>query len=469
MSALDRLSATGKPPPTATRTASGSRTGKTARPGSQMQPSDIKAALTAELVQKMRQKFHSAFGSDIKTQELITAEVTKFMSQGGSVHERDLAMLEERIRNRLFGVPQEVKLTRVPMKVPVETDEWATLTQYEAAKTEEEKKERALKMKTTQKGIKTDLDKQMDEMEQKRKDEEAYENRMYQMEHADYVKWCEEEAAKKEAKRMQVERLKMERTAQLEEQMRRRREYDDEKKKDDDEMKATMKLEYSRKIKEESKKFEKLQKEMVTLREANEEAKRNAASKKKAQIEEDLRFLKLQSDMYDEWEANRQRALDERKRLQDQQEVIAQGRAPAKRYIPDWIIEKNFQEHEKMLDEREASRKQAVKDRNNEMKQVLAKQLEEKLAAKAKAAEAEAERHAKFTQGISAAVAADVAKVEKQKMKRLANRDDLMKQMEENARRAKNITMSDTEKSFNKNYLEQVNTYLEKTGKPVLG
>ena len=47
--------------------------------------------------------------------------------------------------------------------------------------------------------------------------------------------------------------------------------------------------------------------------------------------------------------------------------------------------------------------------------------------------------------------------------------DDLMKQMEENARRAKNITMSDTEKSFNKNYLEQVNTYLEKTGKPVLG
>ena len=324
------------------------------------------------------------------------------------------------------------------------------------------------KAKATQAIVKGELDKQMSELDLRRKDDAAYEDRMYQMEHADFLKWQEEEAAKAEKKRQLVERLKMERSAQLEDQMRRRQAYDDEKKKEDDEMRSRMKLEYSRKLSEEQKKFEKLKAEAVTLRVANEEAKAHIAATKQQTITEDLRFLKLQSDMYDQWEANRQAALDARKKNQDQQEVIAKGRAPAKRYIPDSIIEKNFQANEKMLDEREAARKQAVKDRNEAQKQALAQQLEEKLARKAKEQEEEARRYEQFKESVAAAERAELAKIDKQKAKRFANRDELVKQMEDNAARAKKITMSDSERAYNKAYIGQVNEYLEKTGQSTL-
>ena len=404
----------------------------------------------------------------MRTQEIIAAEVNRFINSGATVHERDLAALEETIRNRLFNVPPEVKRTRVPLKSHVDRDEWATLTAYEAAKNAEDERNKAAKAKATQAIVKGELDKQMSELDLRRKDDAAYEDRMYQMEHADFLKWQEEEAAKAEKKRQLVERLKMERSAQLEDQMRRRQAYDDEKKKEDDEMRSRMKLEYSRKLSEEQKKFEKLKAEAVTLRVANEEAKAHIAATKQQTITEDLRFLKLQSDMYDQWEANRQAALDARKKNQDQQEVIAKGRAPAKRYIPDSIIEKNFQANEKMLDEREAARKQAVKDRNEAQKQALAQQLEEKLARKAKEQEEEARRYEQFKESVAAAERAELAKIDKQKAKRFANRDELVKQMEDNAARAKKITMSDSERAYNKAYIGQVNEYLEKTGQSTL-
>ena len=61
-----------------------------------------------------------------------------------------------------------------------------------------------------------------------------------------------------------------------------------------------------------------------------------------------------------------------------------------------------------------------------------------------------------------------MAKIDKQKAKRFANRDELVKQMEDNAARAKKITMSDSERAYNKAYIGQVNEYLEKTGQSTL-
>lgn len=75
------------------------------------------------------------------------------------------------------------------------------------------------------------------------------------------------------------------------------------------------------------------------------------------------------------------------------------------------------------------------------------------------------ERHL-FQASLEKAEAAEAAKQEKAKQKRLANRQELLEQMEENARRAKVAAMSETERSFNRDYLARVNDYLSETGKP---
>lgn len=218
----------------------------------------------------------------------------------------------------------------------------------------------------------------------------------YQMERADYLAWEEEQRKKKETKLAQMERLKMERASQLEDQMRRRRAMDEEKEREHDELRQSMRLEHERHREEERGRKEALKRDMEALREANEETKRLAAAERDREITEDMRYLKLQTEMSDKLEATRKAERAAIQRKQDGQEQAASQRPPVKRYLSESLIQKHYEQQEKKSEEEDARRRARVKEGNEQLKQALARQLQEKLEKKRVEEEEEARRFEQF-------------------------------------------------------------------------
>jgi len=411
----------------------------------------LKDALTDTLVKKMREKFADV-ALDVRAQDIIGNEVVGFMMSGGSVRDEDINALEERIRQKLSGGTAKPLRAMVRKK---ENDEWSLLAKYESEQNildELKKKEKSEVMKQK---MRQELDMQLEEVEGKKLQEKEREAFYAAEETRALEEWKEEEKAKLNKKQAQMQRLKVERDAQLLDQKDRREREGHRRKQEEDDAKEMLRMEHKRKMQEDADNKLRSMQEMDALKIENAKSIELMDERKQMEMKEDLMYQKKMAQMLDKQERDRRKKVDEIKKKQESLSNISEPR-PLKKWMDESIIERNAEKREEMLDRLEDEKADKAMRENLEMRKVLAAQLQEKDARKSHASAVEAARVTKFNQAIKSSEAREHSHKDKLHQNAVKNKKELEDQMRENAmRRNTEAAMNSVEKTLNTKLLQK--------------
>ncbi|KAK3262215.1 hypothetical protein CYMTET_28915 [Cymbomonas tetramitiformis] len=445
---IGKMSISGTAPPTALKTGRAT----SSRRGTGCSTAELKDALTATLVQKMRERFNDV-AMDVKTQDIIGTEVVNFMAGGGSVKAEDIGALEERIRSKLSGGTAKTLKSIVKMK---EGDEWAMLARFESDQNVVEELRRREAEQQNKKRVKAGLDMQMEEMHAKEQAEKNREAAYAAEERNALDNWQKEEHTKLLRKQDEMKKLKCERDAQLQDQASRRTREANRLKGEEDEAREMLRLEHRRKMEEDDMTKQRNKEAMDTLKMENAANLALLDKAKQKEMEEDLMYQKLMAKMLDKQEMERKEKMSKIKSKQDKLLAVANSAPrPIKKWMDEDVIDRNFKEREAVLDAEEDARMERVQESNLEMRRVLAAQLREKESRKKNLNAAEAQRVAQFNVSLKESESREAQYKAHLQDKRLQNKADLEAQMREKAM-SLDQAMNAVERTLNSKLLDKV-------------
>jgi len=430
-------------------TASSSR-GRT-QTGMRSAKSDSFDALTNKLILQMREKFSA---SSLADQEIISKEVMSFMVSSKPTNMANISELENRITSRFSGEAQPPRAKSLARATYVD-DEWSSISSYQVnlnAQEEDKKKafaaERKIKMKA-------DLNAQICDKKTKL-DVEKNKAALFHEEEMKSIKTWESAEQKKNEQRLVAQmKLKKERDDQLRDKERRRQNQLNLIKENENKEKLQIQLEHVEKKKAEEDARNKVRSEMAALLASNEENKRVRDAAKAEQVNLDLEYQRRYAILLDKQEAARKNQFVKLKEKQASTKTNDEYASPSKRWMPSDVIERNAEKLEAQNLAIDEQRKRAVKDRNDEMRMVLAVQLEEKKARIKKEQEAEDQRAQALKVEQDKLEAEKEAEKVKKHARMVKHRMELDQQIMENAKMKKVNCMSDTERKLNKNLLSK--------------
>ena len=389
--------------------------------------------------------------SDVIGQELISREVNNFMNTHGSVREDDLSKLEDYVKSMLIGEEPKKQLIRKN-----HVDEWSLITKYEAEKTSEEERIRREKLISQRRRIKSELDAQVEDQRRRQSNLKQEEAQWGKQEEKAVDEWKADEQRKKEEKHAAMVRLKKERDEQLAEQAERRAQEVARKKMEEQEARQMVVNEQKAKMREIE--AEKVRRATMVRELKNENKVQRELKQKRREddVQEELRYQKLYANTLDRQENARKEHLAKLKAAQARRELDAQQRGPAKRYMPEEVIDKNHKAYEKAKEEEEAARLKRIQDNHDEMRRVLAEQLKEKEMRKVADAEEESKRVASFLQSLKKEDELEEIRKVKIRQKAMRHKVELEAQIVEEQERKHNESMTDLEKKLNKDILGEL-------------
>ena len=431
---------------TASRMGTGMGASRMGTGASQM--SDMKEALTETLVKKMRAKFGA---DDIAVQDIIGEEVVSFMMTTGSVKEDDISGLEGRIRDRIMG--QKVAGRR--FKGPV-VDEWADISKWQVEENERIEAEKLARYKVSQTKMKAELDAQVVEKEMK-KVAEIEAKKLYKAEEeAQLEVWKQEELEKIKQKAVAIDKLKLDRQAQLEDKERRRQAQLEVKRKEEEDLRKQLAAEHRRKVAEEAANKQRIAEELERLKASNAATLKLRAAQAAADAALEIKYQELYAEKLAKQEAAYEANLIKMKEKQKHQEAFGNAIGPYKRYMPDEIIEKNFAEYERKADERERRDAQKIVDGNLEMRRAIAEQVKSKQERLDRERAEESKRHERFAKVVNTLEEVEKEAGKEGRIKATYHRGELEAQMRDNLVRKQVFPMTDIEKSLNADMLRKV-------------
>ena len=178
--------------------------------------------------------------------------------------------------------------------------------------------------------------------------------------------------------------------------------------------------------------------------------------RKEQDVQEELKYQELYASTLDKQEKSRKDHLAKLKAAQARRELDAQQRGPAKRYMPEDVIEKNHREYEAAKAKEESARLKRIQDNHDEMRRVLAVQLKEKEKRKIADAEEEAKRVASFLESLKKEDELEEMKKVNIRAKAMKHKIELEAQIVMEQERKHNESMTDLEKKLNKDILGEL-------------
>ncbi|KAL6752390.1 hypothetical protein V8C86DRAFT_2755377 [Haematococcus lacustris] len=303
--------------------------------------------LAQKLVVKLRLKF-GEYAADVKSQEIITSEVLKFMQKGLSVREDDLFHLEGIIRARLTGQTPLTNTLAQDKLAQIEGDEWAKIYKYSIAEGIEKEKAAQAAMRERQRQTRDILQHQMRERDAAKKAEHEEEMAYAHQEQAALKSWEATQEARRKLQQEIALKLKQEREEQLQEKNARIQNALARLRSEESDMAARISYD----TKQEFKKAEELRAQAkVNLKEymqSSESLKLSKQQAKEAACQEDLHYKAAWEAQLNKQEKDR---LDRLARTKAQQERTAAFAASVtltenKRWMDPALTEKQRQERE---------------------------------------------------------------------------------------------------------------------------
>ena len=270
--------------------------------------------------------------------------------------------------------------------------------------------------------------------------------------------WAREEAAKANKHANAIAVLKSERDKQLAEQNARRDAEASAKAKEESNQREEARLEAKRLREQEAADRTQQKENGRKLLIINEEERLSKVEQKKKETELDLHYQQKYSERLDQQEKAR---TDYMNRLKDKMDARV-GKAapkPGRLYMDDEMVQMYQEKFNREKDAEVAEKQRRVEDSNAELRRVLAMQLKDKQVRKQIEAEREKDRVSKFLQEIKSLEQAETRKQDKLADLRLKHKLDLEAQMAENFARRFEQSMSDTEKSMNKELLSKARAF----------
>ncbi|GAQ86540.1 hypothetical protein KFL_002950120 [Klebsormidium nitens] len=431
--------------------------------------SSDREALMGVLVHKMREKF-SYLAADFKTQEIIGQEVVSWVMSHPGATEEDSSSIEDKIRARLvissysnrdscpdtptsLGSPTRSMHTR-----PTDDDEWVTIQKFTVEEAKRKEKEERQKEAERRRLIKLQLDSQVKEHLDKRKEACQEDQEYAAKEKEDLEAWKKEEARKQEEKKRAAAALKAERDRQLQEQAEMKRDLEETKRREDEALKkqdirdmkrARMAEERARKASKEA---------MKKFLAANEESRLMKLAAKKKKIEDEIEYTQQYTEEIEKQAEKRKAEWQARQDDQARRMAMALTKIPEmqkKGLVDEAMLERLQEQKQRENAEDEKRRQRALVDKREEMKRVLAQQLKDKEERRVRAKEEElALLKARLKQEADQA-AADQARRKAEAERRIAHKNELERQIRERAFK-KEPAMDDVEKAYNSGLLSKI-------------
>jgi len=200
-------------------------------------------------------------------------------------------------------------------------------------------------------------------------------------------------------------------------------------------------------------------KKVEEFKAANELNKQLKAQERERIRQEDLEYQRKYREQLDKQERDRQMLVQRVTEIQNRQQARAQTLPPYKQFVPEEVINAQFQAHEAYLDEKERRTKENIKKSNWQNKLELDRQVQEKLM------KAEEDKKRDLAYGTVFVKDSEAAKQEEihRKLAMLstakAYKQQLQEQMQADAIRKKEALMTDVEKRLNHQLLSKVEEY----------
>eukprot|EP00200_Dunaliella_tertiolecta_P006113 CAMPEP_0202339238 /NCGR_PEP_ID=MMETSP1126-20121109/1188_1 /ASSEMBLY_ACC=CAM_ASM_000457 /TAXON_ID=3047 /ORGANISM="Dunaliella tertiolecta, Strain CCMP1320" /LENGTH=477 /DNA_ID=CAMNT_0048929765 /DNA_START=229 /DNA_END=1662 /DNA_ORIENTATION=- len=439
--------------------ASGSGQSSRGRTGSlpDMGPMSV---LAARLIQKFRAAFGEA-AADIKGQEIITQEVLGVLKKGVSVKEEDIQLIQNRIRSRLVG-GTPVKNTLADNKRAIHAgDEWANIYQFNIAEGRELEKALAAEERERQLRVRSALNAQKQELAERKRAEIREEQGFAEQEQAALRAWQKQEEERERLQQQIANKLKQERTEQLEDKRARRQKALASIRADEDEMAARLAYETKTELdREEANRVaaKNALKQYLLQNEANKAIKQRA---KEAQWEEDAYYKKAWEEVLDKQEKDRVERLKRNLARQTKTAEYAEsGKLPEyKKWMDPAIIERHWKEREAALEKDDAARKEKLATMRTEMQRRLEEQIKEREMAKLEERKQDQALGRKVIEKAQAEEERERAKKAAREAAKAALNADIKKQMQDNVANRRYQPISSVERSLNKDLLEKVHDW----------
>ena len=261
---------------------------------------------------------------------------------------------------------------------------------------------------------------------------------------------------KKEERARAMTKLKQERDEQLAEQAELRAKELAKKKQEEKEARSQVVAEQKAKMRELEAEKARRANMVLELQNENKVQRELRMKRKENDVQEELKYQELYASTLDKQEKSRKDHLAKLKAAQARRELDAQQRGPAKRYMPEDVIEKNHREYEAAKAKEEAARLKRIQDNHDEMRRVLAVQLKEKEKRKIADAEEESKRVASFLESLKKEDELEEMKKVNIRAKAMKHKIELEAQIVMEQERKHNESMTDLEKKLNKDILGEL-------------
>ena len=331
----------------------------------------------------------------------------------------------------------------------MKVNEWAELFKFQMAEAEREEREKQVRLAAKRAALRADLSVQVAGVHARKAEEKAETLRYAAARDEDQRIYLAEEAAKVAARRVAMEKLRLDRDAQLAEKKAQAEAAARQVKLEEEAARRQVLIEHRKAVAAAEAEVRARAAAAAKFLADNAEQQRLRAEAKKREAAEAEELRQQYAAKLEAQEAAYKAGLEAMAARQRRQEAAGNAVGPYKRYIDDAIIQRNYAAREAALDAREAADKAKIAALRTVLKADLESQLVENKERKLLAAAAERAQVAMVLEGARVAEIIEREKALAREKKKHAARLVLEEQIAANVAARQVVTMSDAEKQIN--------------------